>query len=115
MRELNRGGSSRAHHPTFKARIPKPVAVNNVLHVVESEGDNYVRLLAGLPPLPPHPGAPVRLIRLGTLAERLDCHIKTLKRRVEAEYGKLTEAEPAAAPAKPAKRQRANLHETVGG
>jgi len=100
MRKLHRGGSRKALQPAFEAKIPKPLVISNTYHFVEAEAQNYVRGLAGLDPLPIDADAKVRLIRLSTLAESLDCHPRTLKRRVEETYGKLAaEAEATAAPA----------------
>ena len=81
-------------------QIPKPRVINGVYMFVESEANNWLRLLAGLDPLPVDANAPIRLIHLSKLADRRDCHIKTIKRDVERTYGKLAGVTPPAAPAK---------------
>jgi hypothetical protein len=83
---------------TFEAKIPKPVIINNIYYFEEAKADNWLRELAGLPPLPIDPDAPVRLIRASTLADRRGCQRVTIKRDVERTYGKLIEsAKPASA------------------
>ena len=97
--------------PAVEALIPRPRVIGGAYHFVEAEAENYLRALAGLDPLPIDANAPVRLIRLSTLAARRDRCSKTLKREVEKTYGRIDgTVEPAAAaakrPAAPAKRQR---------
>jgi hypothetical protein len=91
--------------------------IGGAYHFVEAEAENYLRALAGLDPLPRDPSAPVRLIRLSTLAARRDRGSKTLKRELEKTYGRIDgTVEPAAAaaakrPADPqARRQRRHGH-----
>ena len=97
--------------PAVEALIPRPRVIGGAYHFVEAEAENYLRALAGLDPLPIDANAPVRLIRLSTLAARRGRCSKTLKREVEKTYGRIDGTfEPAAAaatrPDAPAKRQR---------
>src|SRR5580658_6428536 len=99
--------------PAVEVVIPRPRVIGGAYHFVEAEAENYLRALAGLDPLPRDPSAPVRLIRLSTLAARRDRCSKTLKRELEKTYGRIDgTVEPAAAaaakrPADPqARRQR---------
>ena len=99
--------------PAVEALIPRPRVIGGAYHFVEAEAENYLRALAGLDQLPIDANAPVRLIRLSTLAARRDRCSKTLKRDIEKTYGKIDgTAEPAAAaaakrPAASAKRRAA--------
>src|SRR5271166_1514113 len=72
-----------------EALIPRPRVIGGAYHFVEAEAENYLRALAGLDPLPIDANAPVRLIRLSTLAARRDRCSKTLKREVEKTYGRI--------------------------
>src|SRR5271167_923545 len=49
--ELQRGGSRKALPRAFKTKIPRPVIIGNCYYFVEAEADNYLRELAGVPPL----------------------------------------------------------------
>jgi hypothetical protein len=87
--------------PAVEALIPRPRVIGGAYHFVEAEAENYLRALAGLDPLPIDANAPVRLIRLSTLAARRDRCSKTIKREVEKTYGRIDgTVEPAAGAAK---------------
>ena len=74
---LDQGGSRKALQSAFQAKIPKPLVIANIYYFLETEAQDYVRALTGRPQLEADPSAPIRLIRLSTLAERLDCHPRT--------------------------------------
>jgi hypothetical protein len=63
--------------------VPAPIrGMNGRLSFIESEVNNYIRSLAGLPLLEPSPDAPVKVISAMTFAERLDVNRRTLGRRI---------------------------------
>src|SRR5271165_7285364 len=87
--------------PAVEALIPRPRVIGGAYHFVEAEAENYLRALAGLDQLPIDANAPVRLIRLSTLAARRDRCSKTLKRDIQKTYGRIDgTVEPALAAAK---------------
>lgn len=90
--------------PHVRPKIPKPRVVNGAIMFVEAEADNWLRLCAGLEPLPIDPKAPIRLIHLSTLADRHDCHRRTIRRAVEQAYGRLSGTEAPSMMAGAAKR-----------
>jgi hypothetical protein len=92
--------------PAVEALIPRPRVIKGQVHFVEAEANNYLRALAGLDPLPIDAKAPVRLIRLSTLAERRDRCPRTIKREVERVYGRIDgTVEPTAATAKQPRKE----------
>ncbi|MGO9419539.1 hypothetical protein [Roseiarcus sp.] len=97
------------HHNALP-RIPRPRAIAGKYWFVSSEADALIRERAGLPPAPVDKNAPVALIKVATLAQRLDVHPKTVKRWVREAYGDPANAEIVEALARRAsfgpKRQR---------
>jgi hypothetical protein len=76
------GGRER---PTLPVRV-----IDDCYYLTTNDADRYVRAVAGLPPLEPEPpGTPIELIKLSTLAKRLDCSVRTLKRRIWQSQEKL--------------------------
>jgi len=74
-------------------RIPRPCVAGGQYFFTEAEADAFVRARAGLPPAPLDKNAPTRLIKLSTLAERLDVHPKSVKRWLRQAYGAACDAE----------------------